>query len=177
MPNELTKILVFLASWQAELAGVVVESTYNRYWLVDGLQAAGLVVHLANTAAIRKYDGLKHSGGETDARYLAHLENITARQHGTRITSNQVKQLDEVAIDQMHLTDDVALAIQANVAVIATLSAQIDIVEKYLLEKVASNPEYALLTTVPGIGHILATIILLEAGTVDRFASAGNFAS
>jgi transposase len=217
LPNDLPKILAFLAPWKAELAGVVVESTFNWYWLVDGLQAAGFIVHLANTTAIRKYDGLKHSGDETDARYLAHLlrlgilptgtilppearsvrdlarkrmqlvrsrtshilavENITARQYGTRITSNQVKRLDKVAIDLMHLQDDVALAIRANVAVITTLSAQIDIVEKRLQEKVAPNPDYVLLTSVPGIGQTLATVILLETGTIERFASAGNFAS
>jgi transposase len=47
--------------------------TFNWHWLVDGLQAAGFVVHLANTTAIRKYDGLKYSGNKTDACYLAHL--------------------------------------------------------------------------------------------------------
>jgi transposase len=34
-----------------------------------------------------------------------------------------------------------------------------------------------LLKTVPGIGPILASIILLEVGSIERFASAGNFAS
>jgi transposase len=77
----------------------------------------------------------------------------------------------------MRLPDDVALAIRTNVAVITTLSAQIDIVEKRLQEKVAPHPDYALLTTVPGIGQTLATVILLETGTIERFASAGNFAS
>ncbi|WP_233860175.1 IS110 family transposase [Paraburkholderia sp. HD33-4] len=217
LPNDLTKILALLAPWQAELAGVVVESTFNWYWLVDGLQAAGFTVQLAHTTAIKKYDGLKHSGDETDARFLAHLlrlgilptgtvlpaqhravrdlarkrmqlvrsrtshilavENITARQYGNRITSNQVKRLDEQAINQMHLPDDVALAVRANVAVVTTLSSQIDVVEKRLNEKVAPNPDYALLTTVPGIGQILATVILLESGTIERFASPGNFAS
>jgi len=51
--------------------GVVVESTYNWYWLVEGLMVAGNVVHLANTTAIKKYDGLKHTGDEADATYLA----------------------------------------------------------------------------------------------------------
>ncbi len=71
LPNDLPKILAFLSPWQVEIAGVVVESTYNWHWLVDGLQAARFTVHLANTTAIKKYDGLKHSGDETDARYLA----------------------------------------------------------------------------------------------------------
>jgi len=46
-----------------------VESTYNWYWLVDGLMDQGHRVHLANTAAIQQYEGLKytddHSGGES----------------------------------------------------------------------------------------------------------------
>jgi hypothetical protein len=59
LPNDLAKILGFLLPWREELAGVVVESTFNWYWLVDGLQAAGVKVHLANTTAIKKYEGLK----------------------------------------------------------------------------------------------------------------------
>ncbi len=67
--------------------------------------------------------------------------------------------------------------IKANVAVIATLSAQIDLLEKRLQEKVGPRAEYGLLTSVPGIGQVLATTILLETGPIERFAAAGNFAS
>ena len=70
VPNELATVLGLLEPYRAELAGVVVESTYNWYWLVDGLQAAGYRVHLANTAAMKQYEGLKHSGDETDAAHL-----------------------------------------------------------------------------------------------------------
>lgn len=172
---------------------------------------------MANTTAIKKYAGPKHSGDEADARYLAHLlrlgilptgtilppehravrdlarqrmqlvrsrtahilavENITARQHGARISSNQVKRLTAERIDQMPLPEDVALAIKTNVAVIATLSAQIDLLEKRLQEKIGERAEYGLLTSVPGIGRVLATTILLETGPIDRFSAAGNFAS
>ena len=217
LPNDLAKIIALLAPWRDEIAGVVVESTFNWYWLVDGLQAAGFQVHLANTTAIKKYEGLKHSGDEADAHYLAHLlrlgilptgtilppeqravrdlarkrmqlvrsrtthilavENITARQHGSRISSNQVKRLTAESIDQMLLPEDVAFAIKTNVAVIATLSAQIDLLEKRLQERIGERPEYGLLTSVPGIGRVLATTILLETGQIGRFAAPGNFAS
>ena len=30
-------------------------------------------MHLANPAAMKRYEGLKHSGDDTDAQYLAHL--------------------------------------------------------------------------------------------------------
>jgi len=217
LPNDLTRILDFLKPWKEELAGVVVESTFNWCWLVDGLQEAGYKVHLANTTAIKKYDGLKHSGDETDARHLAHLlrlgilptgtilpkeqravrdlarkrmqlvrsrtahilavENITARQLGARISSNQVKQLGGDDVEQMPLPDDVALAVKANVAVIETLSEQIKLLEKRLQERVGARAEYEYLTNAPGIGKVLATTILLETGPIERFADAGNFAS
>lgn len=217
LPNDLGKIVGFLLPWREDLAGVVVESTFNWYWLVDGLQEIGFKVHLANTTAIRKYEGLKYSGDEADARYLAHLlrlgilptgtilpakhravrdlarkrmqlvrsrttqilavENITARQQGARISSNQVKRLTTKTIDQMCLPENVALAIKSNVAVIATISAQVCLLEKRLQKEVGTRADYGLLTSIPGIGPVLATTILLETGPINRFASAGNFAS
>ena len=56
--------------------GVAVESTYNWYWLVDGLQDAGFDVQLVNTAAVKQYNGLKYSGDFSDARHLAHLMRL-----------------------------------------------------------------------------------------------------
>jgi len=73
LPNELPAILRELEPFLDELAGVVVESTYNWYWLVDGLMAHGHRVHLAHTSAVPQYAGLKHGNDESDARHLAHL--------------------------------------------------------------------------------------------------------
>ena len=36
IPNDLKSILQHLSSYQSEIKGVAVESTYNWYWLVDG---------------------------------------------------------------------------------------------------------------------------------------------
>ncbi len=217
LPNDLAKIVGFLQPWRHELAGVVVESTYNWYWLVDGLQDAGFEVKLANTGAIKKYDGLKHSGDEADARHLAHLlrlgilptgtilppehratrdlarkrmqlvrsrtshilaiENILARQRGATINSNAIKRLTAADVNQMALPADVALAVESNLAVVITLGAQIDLLEKRLQERLGDRTEYALLTSVPGIGRILAAIILLETGPIERFPAVGNYAS
>ncbi len=73
MPNDLERVLLALAPYRDELQGVVVESTYNWYWLVDGLMDAGFHVHLANTIAMRQYDGIKYTDDLSDARFLAHL--------------------------------------------------------------------------------------------------------
>ena len=37
LPNDLALILNELLVYQSELEGIVVEATYNWYWLVDGL--------------------------------------------------------------------------------------------------------------------------------------------
>ena len=73
LANDLDLIVAALRSCVGTLHGVAVESTFNWYWLVDGLQAAGFSVHLVNTAAVKQYDGLKHGGDFSDARHLAHL--------------------------------------------------------------------------------------------------------
>jgi transposase len=73
LPNRLAEIVQALTSCPGEISGIAVESTFNWYWLVDGLQDAGYRVHLVNTAAVKQYDGLKHSGDFSDARHLGHL--------------------------------------------------------------------------------------------------------
>src|SRR5215475_15367454 len=73
LANHLPTILEALAPSQADLTGVVVESTYNWYWLVDGLMEADYRVHLANPAAMQQYSGLKYTDDRSDARWLAHV--------------------------------------------------------------------------------------------------------
>ncbi len=73
LPNIIGRILNELDVFKEHLVGVVVESTYNWYWLVDGLEAAGHKVSLANTTAIQQYSGLKQTNDKTDARWLAKL--------------------------------------------------------------------------------------------------------
>ncbi len=217
LPNDLAQILQVLEIHRAELSGVVVESTYNWYWLVDGLLGAGYRVHLANTTAIKQYDGLKYRGDESDARHLAHLlrlgllpeghimpkdrravrdlarkrmqlvqcrtaqilsiENGVSRHTGGHISSNNVKCLQETDLAKMPLGDLQTLGIKANVAVMQTLQAQIDSLEKVLAQHCRTEPGYRLLKTVDGIGEVLSTVILLETGDIARFADVGNYAS
>ncbi|MFC1825327.1 transposase [Thermodesulfobacteriota bacterium] len=60
LPNKMDTVISALEPFKESLKGVVVESTYNWYWLVDGLQDHGYKVHLANPSAIKQYEGLKH---------------------------------------------------------------------------------------------------------------------
>jgi transposase len=80
--NDLSKIVALLEPYRDCLVGVVVESTFNWYWLVDGLMEHGFAVKLANTAAIAQYSGRKYSGDEHDARHLAHLLRLKLLRFG-----------------------------------------------------------------------------------------------
>ena len=192
--NDLSRILAVLEPHRSELSGIVVESTFNWYWLVDGLQEAGYRVLLANTAAIKQYEGLKHRGDESDARQLAHLlrlgllpqgyimpkaaravrdlarkrmqlvqqrtaqilsiESSLSRHSGWKLSSNRIKCLRQADLDEMRLDEMPMLGLKANVAVMQALQTQID-----------------------GLEKVLATVILLETGGIERFADAGNYAS
>ena len=216
MANDLNEIQAARSLYREEAVGVVVESTYNWYWLVDGLMDVGYQVHLANPSAINKYEGLKYSGDFADAAYLAHLfrlgllpegyifprelravrdlarkrmqlvhcrtvqvlsiENILARETGGRMSSSKIKTMTAEMIKALGLMPDVDLAIESNLAIYQALQ-QIEMLEDRLETQVKLQPEYQLVKTIPGIGQILATTIMLETGTVTRFAAVGNFSS
>jgi transposase len=72
-PNDMVSILRSLEPYRNGITGIVVESTYNWYWLVDGLMAVGYAVHLANPTAIQKYSGLKYADDKHDAFWLAEM--------------------------------------------------------------------------------------------------------
>ena len=71
--NDVPTILSALDPFKKDIQGVVVESTYNWYWLVDALMDAGYRVHLANVSAIKQYEGLKQIDDRRSSLWLANL--------------------------------------------------------------------------------------------------------
>jgi len=217
LPNDLNTILAYLAPYHAELMGLVVESTYNWYWLVDGLHEAGYRMHLAHTAAIKPYEGLKFSHDQVDARWLAHLlrlgilpegyispkderavrdllrkraqlvrQKVTqrlsiqsqfARHTGHAPGANRIRQLCESDMEHQFADAHVAVAVTSNLRILRCLESQIQCLERAVVRHMRLKPELHWLTTVPGIGDILALTILLETGTMARFTTVGDFAS
>jgi len=111
------------------------------------------------------------------SQHVLAVENILARSTGSRPSAAAIKRLAPTDIGTLGLATDVALAVQTNLAVIATLNLEIGRIEARLLEGVKLRPDYVRLKTIPGIGEVLAIVIMLETGDVSRFAQVGNFAS
>ena len=214
--NDLTEIREALIAFQDGLFACVVESTYNWYWLVDGLMDAGFDVRLAHTGAIPQYAGIKHSNDQTDARHLAHLlrlgilpeghiepreqrairdllrrrllfvrqktlhhlslQSLIARHTGERLTANQIKALDNDAIAQK-LADPVCLGGQITHLARDWYEQAIERLEHEVLKHLKPRQEYQLLSSIPGVGKVLASTILLETGSIDRFPDPGHYAS
>ena len=71
--NDLGSILEKLEPFRESLKSIAIESTFNWYWLSDGLEDHGYSVQLVNTAAAKQYDGLKSRDDRSDARWIAHM--------------------------------------------------------------------------------------------------------
>ena len=76
LPNDLATVIDALKPFQDRLLAIAVESTFNWYWLVDGLIEQGYELKLVNTSAVAQYNGIKHTNDQTDAFHLAHLMRL-----------------------------------------------------------------------------------------------------
>jgi transposase len=66
-------VMQILNPFKKDVEGIVVESTFNWYWMVDILSDEGYEMHLANPTKIQQYSGLKHSDDKDDAFWLAEM--------------------------------------------------------------------------------------------------------
>lgn len=73
LPCQLPAVIQALKPFKNRIDTIAVESTYNWYWLVDGLQDNGYKVVLANPAEMEQYNGLKHTDDRSDAFFLAEM--------------------------------------------------------------------------------------------------------
>jgi len=217
-PNDLSVILEQLAPYRERIQAIAVESTYNWYWLVDGLMETGYTVKLVNTVAVKTYDGLKYTGDEHDARHLAHLlrlgllptghiypkeeravrdllrkraqlvrnrtmhilsiQNLVIRNSGKGMAAKAIRKLDTQAIGRVcGGNDTLALAMQSSLAVLRCLDEQIIGLERAVLARARLKPEFEKLLTINGVGDIIGMTIMYEAGSMERFAEVGQFAS
>ena len=77
LPNSLDAVLKELEPYRNRLDdGVVVESTFNWYWLADGLNEHGYRARLANPAAMEQYNGLKNTDDKTDTFFLTEMSRL-----------------------------------------------------------------------------------------------------
>lgn len=75
-PNRLPLLLKYLEPYRDRIREIAVESTFNWYWVADGLLEADYTVHLVHPPKVKQYRGLKHTDDVHDAYFLAHLMRL-----------------------------------------------------------------------------------------------------
>jgi len=215
--NDLRVILQELEPYNEELAGIAIESTFNWYWIVDGLMDAGYRVHLANPNAMQQYNGLKFADDQSDARWLAHmlrlgvlpegyiypreqralrdllrkrgrlvqqrtaqilsLQGLVQRNTGQRLGGQALRKVELAELEPERPDANRTLALEATRRVVECFDVEVQQLEQEVLRQLKPDPQLRRLMTIAGVGKVLAPTILLEAGTVERFASAGNYVS
>ncbi len=75
-PNEFSTIVTTLKPFKNEIKNIAIESTFNWYWIVDGLMNEGYKVSLANVAAMKQYEGIKYTDDKSDAFWLAEMSRL-----------------------------------------------------------------------------------------------------
>ncbi len=74
--NSLEEVDAFFRPFRSELNALVLESTYNGYWLMDGLAELGYEVKLANPSQMQPYQGLKHRDDASDGLWLNRMHRL-----------------------------------------------------------------------------------------------------
>ena len=198
MPNDLSIILESLRAYREPLQGLVVESTYNWYWLVDGLIEAGYRVHRrtrppsCNTkdsstptttpmrcswpsccawGSCRK--GISTPGEGRAVRDLLRKRSQLVQQSACNLgrtpNGNTVKRMDDETVERLMADECRALAVKSNPAIMQALESQIKVLEREVKARARVQPQFQPLLTVNGIGDILGLTILLETGDIGRF--------
>jgi hypothetical protein len=75
-----------------QLQSAAVESTFNWYWLVDGLHAADDPIDLANPVKIEQYSGMKHADDKPRCVFPGGVAALDAQGNGSRKHSSDFVQ-------------------------------------------------------------------------------------
>jgi transposase len=185
--------------------------------LVDGLQAAGYPVRLANPAGMEAYSGLKQTNDETDALWIAEmlrlgilpcgyiypkaerpvrdmlrrrmlivhqatqtllsLQSMVTRQTGQTVSAAKLQQWTRHEVSESFADN---YSQETCIAMLELLREQRRIqhsLEKQVVAGEKLHGPFQRLLTLPGVGPILGITITLETGPIERFGSAGQYAS
>jgi len=113
------------------------------------------------------------------AELQTHIRN-TASQYNIKLPTGSLRSLcNQEGVAELFADEAARLTIETDLSTINSLGGQIRRLERSLqkMAKVNDPQTYYRLKSVPGIGEILALVILYEIGDISRFASVGQFLS
>jgi len=105
------------------------------------------------------------------------LTSLLARQTGQQLSYSKLIALGRDEVNKLVGHEDITYRISQLCSQIYTLDRSIKDIEKRAFEQKKLSPEFQNLNTVPGIGKILALVIMVETGDINRFKKSGKYTS
>ena len=164
---------------------VVLEATYGWYWAADALAAAGAEVHLAHPLGVKGFAYRRVKNDEKDAADLADLLRM-GRLPEAWIAPGEIRELRELTRYRIKLVrlrasgKDQVHAVLAKLGIPVTCSDLFGVWGSQWLDELALPQPYAgkvASLRLPGIGPVLAAVIIAEIGDISRFPSPGHLCS
>ena len=115
---------------------------------------------------VQKRSSMKTSSSQLFARYT-----------GLRISGTKIMSMNREERENLIIYPDTLFRAEQLILQIQSLNMSIKQAEQQALNKLKLRPEFELLTSVPGIGKVLALTIMVETGDISRFKKSGNYSS
>ncbi|MGC9385167.1 MAG: IS110 family transposase [Kosmotogaceae bacterium] len=104
------------------------------------------------------------------------IHNIASRNHlNTPEVSDLFGKYGREWLNTVDLPEEERFTLDCHLDFLDFIESQIKKIEKYLNKLFKDDEEVKLLKTIPGIGNILAVVLKLEIGDINRFSTVGKF--
>lgn len=156
------------------------DDRHDAFWLADMLRLGILpegYIYPRETRGIRDLLRQRSRFVVQKTSLKQTLQQIYCNNTGVILSNNTIYGLEEEEIRNALSDEYLSYNGVSILATIRFIEGQIKTIETQILNKLKGESSYTSLTTVPGIGVVLGLTIVLESGPIDRFASAGNYAS
>ena len=114
---------------------------------------------------------------QQQTQYILKIQGLLVRYQNIKLSAEKIKQLDKKALSKLVPNQTLCYSIESLHQVLLSILKQVQHLELLLKDKLSTEQDYKNLLSVPGVGKILATTILLETGDIKRFRSSGSYVS
>lgn len=196
LPCDLQEVLDYLKPYKSKIISLAVESTYNWYWLVDGLKHAddksdayfiaellrlGILkcgyIYPRDKRSVRDLLRRRHLLVSKRTALILSLKNQHARIHGKELPTKVIKAQSSQEIGRLFCDKYEALSASTTKTLIDDLNLSIKEIEQACWSFAHALPGYEHVRSLPGIGEVLGGMIVLETGDIKRFKTPENYAS
>jgi transposase len=191
IPNQASSVRAFFGGLE-EPVRAVVESTGNWHWLYDLLEAEGVetLAHLLRTDLVpasyapprevrelRELIRFRASLVRSQTRLKSRVRWLLAKRDLRLQARTLMSRAGRAELEALELPGLARREVDQTVGLLEHLAECVRELDGEIRRRSSALPEAKLLETVPGVGPLVALLIVAEVGDIERFASARKLAS